>query len=70
MFLGHSVMLSSVAELADLVTLVIKFKYQKNPKHLHTSLSTFNSISHHFLSSHLCPICSGSILKHRLKNKK
>lgn len=52
MFLGHSVMLSSVAELADLVTLVIKFKYQKKPsKHLHTSLSAFNSISHLF-----CPV--------------
>lgn len=32
MFLGHSVMLSSVAEPADLVTLVIKFKYQKTPQ--------------------------------------
>lgn len=36
MFLGHSVMLSSVAELADLVTLVIKFKYQKKTPNIYT----------------------------------
>lgn len=68
MFLGHSVMLSSVAELADLVTLVIKFKYQKNPQTFTHQFISLQLDFTPFLSSHLCPICSGSILKHWLKN--